>query len=199
LSPRLIARILGGVGLITLTAIMIATVWVVHHRKDIKALTNAAGLVPGALLHARNFHWTQMKGDQSQWTLEAKDASYASDKTSMVLKGAHLKMVAKDGKRLELSAPMATLKMEGNHIGRADMSGGLIVHYGDFVLTTDSAIFSPDDDELKASGAVKIVGQGLTVTGVGLQGHPKEEEFELLNEVSTHIETKGKHEPPKVS
>jgi LPS export ABC transporter protein LptC len=199
LSPRLIARILGGAGVVVLAAIMLATVWVVHHRKDVKALTNAAGLVPGALLHAHNFHWTQMKGDQSQWTLEAKDASYSSDKTSLVLKGAHLSMIAQDGKRLELLAPMATLKMNGNHVGRADLSGGLTVHYGDFVLTTDNAIFAPDDDVLQAPGPVKIVGQGMTVMGIGLKGRPKEEDFELLNEVSTHIEPKAQHEQAKVS
>jgi LPS export ABC transporter protein LptC len=199
MNPRRIARILAGAGAVALVAIVIVTVWVVHHRKDIKALTNAAGLLPGAFLHARNFHWTQMKGDQFQWTLQAKDASYAADKTSMVLTGADLKMIAKDGKRLELMAPLATLQMDGNHIGRADLSGGLIVHYGDFVLTTDSAIFAPDNDELKAPGAVKIVGQGLTVTGVGLSGHPKEEDFQLLNEVRTNIIPKPEHATPKVS
>jgi len=199
MSPRRIARILAGAGAVALVAIVVVTVWVVQHRKDVKVFTNAAGLLPGALLHARNFHWTQMKGDQSQWILQAKDASYAADKTSMVLKGADLSMISKDGKKVELIAPLATLQMEGNHIGRADLSGGLTVHYGDFVLTTDRAIFAPDDDELQAPGAVRIEGQGLTVTGVGLRGHPKEEEFQLLNEVSTRIMPKAQHANPKVS
>jgi LPS export ABC transporter protein LptC len=199
MSPRRIARVLASVGAVALVAIVVVTVWVVRHRKDVKVLTNAAGLLPGALLHARNFHWTQMKGDQSQWILQAKDASYAADKTSMVLKGADLSMISKDGKKVELVAPLATLQMEGNHIGRADLSGGLTVHYGDFVLTTDQAIFAPDDDELQAPGAVRIEGQGLTVTGVGLRGHPKEEEFQLLNEVSTRIMPKPQHANPKVS
>jgi LPS export ABC transporter protein LptC len=199
MSPRRIARVLASVGAVALVAIVVVTVWVVRHRKDVKVLTNAAGLLPGALLHARNFHWTQMKGDQSQWILQAKDASYAADKTSMVLKGADLSMISKDGKKVELVAPLATLQMEGNHIGRGDLSGGLTVHYGDFVLTTDQAIFAPDDDELQAPGAVRIEGQGLTVTGVGLRGHPKEEEFQLLNEVSTRIMPKAQHANPKVS
>ena len=199
MSPRRIARVLASVGAVALVAILVVTVWVVRHRKDVKVLTNAAGLLPGALMHARNFHWTQMKGDQSQWILQAKDASYAADKTSMVLKGADLSMISKDGKKVELVAPLATLQMEGNHIGRADLRGGLTVHYGDFVLTTDQAIFAPDKDELQAPGAVRIEGQGLTVTGVGLSGHPKEEEFQLLNEVSTRIMPKAQHANPKVS
>jgi LPS export ABC transporter protein LptC len=199
MSPRRIARVLASVGAVAIVAIVVVTVWVVRQRKDVKVLANAAGLLPGALLHARNFHWTQMKGDQSQWILQAKDASYAADKTSMVLKGADLSMISKDGKKVELVAPHATLQMDGNHIGRADLSGGLTVHYGDFVLTTDQAIFAPDDDELQAPGAVRIEGQGLTVTGVGLRGHPKEEEFQLLNEVSTRIMPKAQHANPKVS
>lgn len=199
MSPRRIARVLASVGAVAIVAIVVVTVWVVRQRKDVKVLVNAAGLLPGALLHARNFHWTQMKGDQSQWILQAKDASYAADKTSMVLKGADLSMISKDGKKVELVAPLATLQMEGNHIGRADLSGGLTVHYGDFVLTTDQAIFAPDNDELQAPGAVRIEGQGLTVTGVGLRGHPKEEEFQLLNEVSTRIVPKAQHANPKVS
>ena len=109
MSPRRIARILAGAGAVVLVAIVLVTVWVVRHRKDVKALTNAAGLLPGAFLHARNFHWTQMKGDQSQWTLQAKDASYAADKTSMVLKGADLKMIGKDGKRVELRGAAGNL------------------------------------------------------------------------------------------
>jgi lipopolysaccharide export system protein LptC len=186
-------------GVVVLGAILVATVWVVRHRKDVKTLTDAAGLLPGALLHARNFHWTQMKGDQRQWILKAKDASYAADKTSMVLKGAELTMIDKDGKRVDLQAPEATLKMEGNHIGRADLSGGIVVHYGDYILSTESAIFAPDEDELQAPGIVKIVGSGLTVTGTGLRGHPKEEEFELLKEVNTTIIRQGADNHPKES
>jgi len=46
---------------------------------------------------------------------------------------------------------------------------------------------------------VKIEGQGLTVTGVGLNGHPKTETFELLKEVSTQIVPKAKGGNAKVS
>lgn len=192
MSPKRIARALGVVGAVALCVIVIVTVRVVRHRSVRQALENAAGLAPDSLLHAHNFHWTQMKGGQNQWVLKAKDASYAADKTSLVLIGAELSMTATDGKRLELVAPQARLRLSGNHISSADLGGGLIVHYGDFVLSTEKATFAPDNDQLEAPGAVRIEGEGLTVTGVGLSGHPKAEVFQLLNQVSTEITPRHK-------
>jgi lipopolysaccharide export system protein LptC len=66
-------------------------------------------------------------------------------------------------------------------------------------LTTDQAIFIPDNDELIAPGAVKIEGAGLVVTGIGMSGHPKTETFELLKEVNTQIVPKTKGGGAKVS
>jgi len=170
----------------------VVTVIVVRKRSAQQQIQTIAAIVPGALLHAHNFHWTQMHGDQSQWVLKAKDASYSIDKTSIVLSRPELSMVAQDGKHLSLTASRAVLTVNGNHISRADMSGGLRVDYGDFVLTTEAAIFLPDDDQLHAPGSVKIDGPGLDVAGVGLSGHPKAQTFQLLKEVKTVIDEKAR-------
>lgn len=192
MTPKRIARALGAVGVVALGVIVIVAVRVVRHRSVRQALQIAAGLTPDSLLHAHNFHWTQMKGGQNQWVLKAKDASYAADKTSLVLIGAELSMTATDGRRLELIAPQARLRLSGNHISSAELGGGLVVHYGDFVIHTEEATFAPDNDQLEAPGAVKIEGEGLTVTGVGLSGRPKAEVFQLLNQVSTEITPRHK-------
>jgi LPS export ABC transporter protein LptC len=166
--------------------IFVVTVIVVHRRSAEQKLQIVAAVVPGALLHARNFNWTQMRGDKSQWVLKASDARYSNDKT-ILLTQPRLSMIAQDGKHVLLIASRAVLTVDGNHIDRAEMSGGLTVDYGEFVLMTDKATFLPDDDQLHAPGAVKINGPGLEVAGVGLSGHPKEQTFQLLNEVKTII------------
>lgn len=140
-----------------------------------------------------------MKGDKSQWVLKAKDASYSNDRTHITLHNAELSMTAQDGKKVLLDVPEANLTMNGNHVSVAQLSGGLTVHYGNFVLTTQEAVFTPDSDKLNAPGAVKIEGQGLTVTGVGLEGHPRAEVFQLLNQVSMQIEPKRSGASSKVS
>jgi LPS export ABC transporter protein LptC len=199
MSPRRIAKALAIFGCAALALILVVTVWVVRHRSATQALTRLAGVVPNTLLHARNFHWTQMKGDESQWVLQAKEASYLADKTSVQLEGAELSVKPEDGKSIQLIAPHALLKLDGNHISRAELSGGLNVHYGDYMLQTDQATFYPDRDELDAPGAVKVEGEGLTVTGIGLTGHPKAEVFELLKQVSTQIVPRKKGVERKVS
>jgi Tfp pilus assembly protein FimT len=158
MSPRRIAKALALSGGVALGAILIVTIWVVRHRIPEQKLISAAGLLPNSLLHARNFHWTQMKGEKNQWVLAAKDASYSNDKTSVTLKEATVSMTTEDGKHVRLTAPTAVLTMDGNHEG-----------------------------------------QGLTVTGVGMTGHPKTETFELLKEVSTQIVPKAKGGDAKVS
>lgn len=200
MSPRRIAKLLGGLGVLVLGAILIVTIIVVRHRDVGKKLASTIiGIAPGALLHAHNFHWTQMKGDQSQWVLKARDASYSDDKTSLVLVKPELTMIAQDGKHVDLSANLAKLKLDHNHITQANMSGGLVVHYGDFVLATDTAEFEPDRDRLNAPGAVQIKGQDLMVTGIGLIGHPKAQIFELQKQVNTEITPRQKGDSAKVS
>jgi LPS export ABC transporter protein LptC len=192
MSPRRIAKFLAIFGLITLIAIFVLTVSVVRKRSAQQKLKTVAAIVPGVLLHAHNFNWTQMRGDKRQWVLSAKDASYSNDKTSIILTQPRLSMTAQDGKHLSLTASQAMLKVNGNHVSRADMTGNLRVDYGDFVLLTDEATFLPDDDQLQAPGMVKINGPGLHVAGIGLSGHPKAQTFELLKQVTTVVEVKQK-------
>jgi LPS export ABC transporter protein LptC len=195
MSPRRIAKALALFGTVAVAAILIVTVWVVRHRSAGPVLHKAAGMMPGALLHAHNFHWTQMKGGERQWVLTAKDANYAADRTTLVLKQARLSLT-QDGKQTLLTAPVVDLKMDGNHISRADLHGGIVIQYGQYVLTTADASFLPDRDELSAPGAVKIVGDGMMVTGVGMSGHPKAQVFELLNDVNSRIEPRQKGAKP---
>ncbi|MBV8775097.1 MAG: LPS export ABC transporter periplasmic protein LptC [Deltaproteobacteria bacterium] len=187
------------IGTIALTIIVAVTVIVVRQRSMQQKLRTMAAILPGAMLHARNFNWTQMRGGHSQWVLKARDASYSNDKTSILLVQPQLSMTAQDGKHLSLTAWRAVLTVNGNHISKAEMSGGLKADYGDFVLVTDAATFLPDDDQLRAPGAVKIDGPGFDVIGIGLSGHPKAESFQLLKEVKTVIDQKRRGAPAKES
>ena len=129
-----------------------------------------------------------MKAGEQQWVLAARDANYSSDKTSVTLAEPLVTLTSKDGKPVTVKAPRAVLDLDGNKIKRARLSGGTQIHYGDFLLTTDEATFEPDTDQVDAPGLVTIEGEGIKVTGVGMAGHTKTRQFELLRQVTTEIE-----------
>jgi LPS export ABC transporter protein LptC len=187
MSPKRVAKAMGLFGAAALAVVLAVAIYVVRHRAPAATMQQMADLVPSALLHAHNLKWTQMSGGQSQWHLSAREASYSHDKTSLVLTDAELSMVSKDGKNVEVSAPRAEISVTGNHINQAHLSGGLRINYGDFVLKTAEATFSPDKDVVNAPGQVEVQGQGMTVTGVGLTGHPNERNFTLLSQTNTVV------------
>ena len=199
MSPRQIAKTLAGFGAVALIVLLVATVWIVRHRSATQVLQTAAGLVPGTLLRAHNFHWTQMKAGERQWVLTAGEADYSADKTTLKLTDAVVTMVSSDGKPVVVNSPHADLTMNGNHVTKAYLTGGTVIHFGDYVLSTDSATFMPDDDQVEAPGLVTVIGDGLKVTGVGLSGHPKTRVFELHTQVQTEVTPKKDSEKSKQS
>ena len=160
MSPKRVAKAMGLFGAAALAVVLAVAIYVVRHRAPATTMQQMADLVPSALLHAHNLKWTQMSGGQSQWHLSAREASYSHDKTSLVLTDAQLSMVSKDGKKVEVSAPRAEISVTGNHINQAHLSGGLRINYGDFVLKTVEATFSPDKDVVNAPGQVEVAGPG---------------------------------------
>ena len=199
MSPKRIAKALAGFGALALVVLLVATIWIVRHRSAAQVMQTAAGLVPGTLLRAHNFHWTQMKAGERQWVLTAGEADYSADKTMLKLTDAVVTMVSSDGKPVVVNSPHADLTMNGNHVTKAYLTGGTVIHFGDYVLSTDSATFMPDDDKVEAPGLVTVIGDGLKVTGVGLSGHPKTRVFDLHTQVQTEVMPKSKSEKPKQS
>lgn len=197
MSPRRIAKMLAGFGGIALVVLLVATIWIVRHRSATQVLQTAAGLVPGTLLRAHNFHWTQMKAGERQWVLTAGEADYSADKTMLKLTDAVVTMVSSDGKPVVVNSPHADLTMNGNHVTKAYLTGGTVIHFGDYVLSTDSATFMPDDDKVEAPGLVTVIGDGLKVTGVGLSGHPKTRVFDLHTQVETVVMPKNNKDSEK--
>ena len=109
MSPRRIAKILAWSGAVALAAVVLVATWVVRHRADNEAMRRAVGVLPGALLHAHSFHWTQMKGDRKQWEVAAGEASYSDDKKRIRLSDAELSMIAEDGKQVTVTLVTADL------------------------------------------------------------------------------------------
>lgn len=201
MSPRRIAKTLAAIGVAALTIIVVSAGWIIKSRERERArLSHSISVDPGSLLHARNFHWTQMKGDKEQWQLVASEANYAENRTSLTLKDTKLTMVMDDGKPLAVRADRVDLSLSGNnHVKRAEFSGGLVLDYGDVRLKTARGTFLPDSDLLEAPGPVEISGDGFKISGVGLEAKPRARTFQLKHQVVTDLTAKAAHVAAKHS
>jgi len=67
-------------------------------------------------------------------------ADYSADKTMLKLTDAVVTMVS-SGRQSRWSSTrrMRILRMNGNHVDEAYLTGGTVIHFGDYVLSTDSA------------------------------------------------------------
>jgi LPS export ABC transporter protein LptC len=194
MSPRRIAKTLAAIGIAALIIIVVAAAWIIKSReRERDVLSHTVSVIPGSLLHARNFHWTQMKGEKEQWQLVASEANYGEDRSSLTLKDTKLSMVLDDGKPLAVRADRVNLSLSGNnHVNRAEFSGGLVLDYGDIRLKTGGGTFLPDSDLLEAPGPVEIAGDGFKITGVGLEAKPRARTFELKHQVTTDLTKAGR-------
>ncbi|MGH7865973.1 MAG: LPS export ABC transporter periplasmic protein LptC [Candidatus Binataceae bacterium] len=188
MSPRRVARVLAALGAVVLLTVVIMTTWVIHRRDTKPSLKDIAGLVPDAFVRAQKFQWTQIKAGRTQWKLNARDATYSGDRSSVTLTDAHIQSKSEDGKEVSVAAPRAVIFLDGTDVKRAQLSGGATIRYGDFELVTDNASFSPLTNDVDAPGVVTLTGNGVKITGVGLVGNAKSRQFELRQEVTTDIE-----------
>jgi LPS export ABC transporter protein LptC len=192
MSPRRIAKALAAFGAVAVATLVLVTIYVVRTRKPEAILTKAVGLIPGSFLHVHNFHWTQLKEGKQEWVLTANDASYSGDKTLLFLTRPLLTTVSDEGKPVTVEAPKAVITMSSdNHPKKVVLTGGTVIHYGDFVVNMDEATMLPDTDQVDSPGLVTINGEGLQISGVGMTGHPRGHQFELLSRVSTVIQPRG--------
>ncbi len=188
MSPRRVARALAALGAVVLLTVAVLTTWVIHRRDTKPSLKDVAGLVPDAFLRAQKFQWTQIKAGKTQWKLNARDATYSGDRSSVTLTDANIQSTSDDGKQVSVAAPRAVIFLDGTDIKRAELSGGATIRYGEFELVTDNASFSPMSSDVDAPGPVTLTGDGVRITGVGLFGNAKTRQFELRQQVTTDIQ-----------
>ncbi|MCL5043820.1 MAG: LPS export ABC transporter periplasmic protein LptC [Deltaproteobacteria bacterium] len=185
---RRVAFLLVMLGVAASLVLLVVAIRVVRRRAFAEAVQRRhVHPLANTLLHARNFDWTQVKGAQRRWVLHGTDARYSVDGTSLTLTVARLSMQSADGAEVTVNAPRASVKLSGSSIKEAFLSGGIELRYQGYRFTTAQATFLPDRDEITAPGPVKIVGQGIQVEGVGLEGHPGRQLFTLLSHTVTQV------------
>ena len=147
---------------------------------------------PGSIEQAdakiSEFTYTQTKGDVVQWQVQAKYARLFEQEKRALLNVVDVTLYGTKGKELTVSGDEGTLDTATKNFLLTNRSDPLVVETGSgYTIYTNHLMWTDARREIRTNDPVKIVGNGLTVTGRGLLGRLETEEFEVLEDVHVDV------------
>jgi LPS export ABC transporter protein LptC len=147
---------------------------------------------PGSLERAdakiSEFSFTQTKGDAIQWQVQAKSARLFEQEKKALLSTVDVTLYGAQGKELTVSGDEGTLDTATKNFTLVNRQDPLVVVTSSgYTIYTNHLAWTDATREIRTDDPVRIVGNGLAVTGRGLLGRLESEEFEVLEDVHVDV------------
>jgi lipopolysaccharide export system protein LptC len=134
------------------------------------------------------FTFTQTKGDKVQWQVDAKRARLFEQDKRALLDQVVVTLFGQQGRELTVEGDEGTLETDTKNFVLANRTEPLVVHtQNGYVIYTNHLAWVDDVREIRTNDPVRIVGNGLEVTGRGLTGRLDSEEFKVLEDVHVDV------------
>ena len=157
------------------------------------ALPPPTATAPGTFSQAdatiSNFAFTQTKGEQIQWQVEARQARLFERDKKAVLAEVEVTLFGARGKEMTVQGDEGTLNTETKDFVLANRSEPLVIRTDSgYTIFTNHVTWKDERREISTQDPVRIIGHGLEVTGRGLLGHMDNEEFQVLEDVHVDLD-----------
>lgn len=149
-------------------------------------------LMPGPVEKAdakiSEFTFTQSKDDGIEWQIQAKQARLFEREKQAVLSDVDVTLYGEHGTALTVSGEEGTFNTTTKHFILANKERPLVVETGrGYTIYTNHLAWANDKKEISTEDHVRIVGDGVEVTGRGLLGRLDSQEFEVLKDVRVSL------------
>ncbi len=134
------------------------------------------------------FVYRQTKEGEVQWEVKAQKARVDESQHRAILEGVHLRLLGKNGQKMELKAEEGTIDIDTSNIDLQNRHSLI-----EIALANGYTILSPhihwedEDYVIRTHKPVTIHGDGLTITGIGLLGTLTTETLTVLDDVRVRI------------
>ncbi len=146
------------------------------------------GSIDQADARISEFSFTQTKGDVVQWQVQAKHARLFEQEKRALLDVVDVTLYGEKGKELTVSGEEGTLDTATKNFMLMNRADPLVVETaGGYTIYTNHLVWTDAAREIRTDDPVKIIGNGLAVTGRGLLGRLDSEEFEVLEDVHVDV------------
>jgi len=118
-----------------------------------------------------NFKRVKVRPDgKKAWEIVAREARYSEENHLVIVESPEFSFYSKDGDAFSLRSKEARLMLTSDkkeEVTRVELTGDLEMHVGEFVITTQEAIFETEQNRISSPAIVHIHGPGLAVAGQG--------------------------------
>lgn len=183
-------RYIRGVLLVLSGTLVIFLVYLLTSR--VESEQAPTGPVPSRLEHADagidHFTFTQSKAGTVQWQVQAQRARLFDNENRAVLEGVEVTLYGPKGRELRLESDEGTIDTAKKNFVLAKRDGDIAVQLENgYTIFTNHLVWTDASREVSTAEAVRIIGNGLEVTGRGLLGRLDVEEFQVLEDVHVEI------------
>lgn len=164
--------------------------WLMKAREIKKDPSKVLDYVPEAALHIKDFRRAKMEGGQKVWELFGDEAHYLKTQKELIIKKPRMVLYQKDSSAIDASGSDGHLWLAGEQgeMEKAQLQGGVQVHYRGFVLNTDEILYLKAENQVVLPGKVTVKGDGLELEGIGMEIALDDEKMRLLKKVRTKVE-----------
>lgn len=148
----------------------------------------ALGVIESADAKISEFAFTQTKGDVVQWRVQAKQARLFEQEKRAVLSSVEVTLYGQAGKEMTVLGDEGILDTATKDFVLSNRIDPLIIATGSgYTIYTNHLAWTDATKIIKTDDPVRIVGNGLEITGRGLLGRTDTEEFEVLDDVHVDL------------
>ncbi len=134
------------------------------------------------------FTFTQTKGEVIQWQVQAKQARLFEQDKRALLDVVDVTLYGQQGKELTVSGDEGSLDTATKNFVLINKTAPLVVKtQSGYTIYTNHLAWTDATKEIRTEDPVRIIGNGLEITGRGLLGHMDSEEFQVLEDVHVDL------------
>jgi LPS export ABC transporter protein LptC len=127
-----------------------------------------------------------MEGNRKAWEVAAREAQYFEEEQQVAVQEPEVHFFLKnDQSVVSVRGDKGTLYLSGRDMDRAELEGAIEVHFKDYVVKTDRAVYERASDTVVSPTAVTIIGNGLSINGAHMTVEMEAQRFHLEGNVQT--------------
>jgi LPS export ABC transporter protein LptC len=185
--------------LMVVTLAAASLVWIGYHVAEVlksqrhDVVGRAPGLYPEAAQRLEDFQRVKVEDGNVVWELSAREAHYFADGDRAVVQQPEMVFYEDGVEKARLASEEGNISFNGTDLQSVEMRTSVRVEGAGYVVETDNATYERERDVIVAPGAVRIVGDRLTLVGSKMEVGVSTRRLTLLGDVRVTLASSNGH------